>query len=45
MDAPIGTDAELQVMIDAALRGELSDAQAERLAQLDASLMKAVLLA
>jgi len=45
MDAPIGTDAELQTLIDAALRGELSDAQAERLARVDASLMKAVLLA
>lgn len=45
MDAPIGTDAELETLIEAALRGELTEAQAERLARRDTSLMKAVLLA
>jgi hypothetical protein len=45
MDAPFGTEAELESLIDAALRGALTDAQAERLARCDASLMKAVLLA
>lgn len=45
MDAPVGTDAELETLIEAALRGELTEAQAERLARRDTSLMKAVLLA
>jgi hypothetical protein len=45
MDAPLSTDAELQALVDAALRGELTEAQAERLAQCDPSLMKCILLA
>ena len=45
VDAPIGTDAELQALIASALQGQLSEAQAERLARVDACLMKAVLLA
>jgi len=45
MDARIGTDAELQTLIEGALRGELTEGQAERLARCDASLMKVVLLA
>lgn len=45
MDAPISTDAELQALIEAALVGRLTEAQAEDLARCDASLLKSILLA
>ncbi len=45
MEFPVGTDAETQDIIAAALNGEMKEAQAARLAALDAILVQFILLA
>jgi len=45
MDFPLGTDAEVKAIIQAALKGEMKESQARKLAALDSVLIQFALLA